>query len=151
MTETAPNQTAIKFGYPGSLIARYAYWLVLARPQQPVLGATVLVCLDEARAFSGISAAAFTELAQVTGDLEAALKTAFQPDKLNYLMLMMVDPDVHFHVLPRYQAARELAGRTITDPFWPKPVDLTQPVAADAALTDAVRDRLRAVWRPSRS
>lgn len=151
MTETAPNQTATKFGYPDSLIARYGHWLVLARPQQPVLGATVLLCLDEARAFSGISPAAFSELAQVTGDLEAALKQAFQPDKLNYLMLMMVDPDVHFHVLPRYQAERDFAGRRITDAFWPKPVDLTQPVAADATLADAVRDRLRSVWRQSGS
>jgi len=26
-------------------------------------------------------------------------------------MLMMVDPDVHFHVLPRYAQSRSFAGR----------------------------------------
>ena len=26
-------------------------------------------------------------------------------ERINYLMLMMVDPDVHFHVIPRYTAA----------------------------------------------
>jgi diadenosine tetraphosphate (Ap4A) HIT family hydrolase len=151
MTDAAPNPTATKFGFPETLIASYAHWLVLARPQQPVLGSVVLLCRDDARAFSQISAAAFTELAVVTADIEAALRTAFQPDKLNYLMLMMVDPDVHFHVLPRYQTTRDLAGRTFTDRFWPRPVDLTQPIEQDAVLTETVRDTLKAVWRKSRS
>lgn len=142
-----PNATAAKFGHPASLIREYRHWLVLARPQQVTLGALVLVCTDAARAFSQISVRAFEELAQVTADLDAALTHAFKPDKLNYLMLMMVDPDVHFHVLPRYDSAREFAGKTHNDRFWPKPVDLTQPVEADAALTEAVRNALRAAWR----
>jgi diadenosine tetraphosphate (Ap4A) HIT family hydrolase len=141
------NATAVKFGHPATVVREYRHWLVLARPQQPTLGALVLVCTDSARAFSQISASAFAELAQVTADLDAALAKVFQPDKLNYLMLMMVDPDVHFHVLPRYRASRDFAGRTHKDAFWPKPVDLTQPVDADAALTEAVRDALRAAWR----
>jgi diadenosine tetraphosphate (Ap4A) HIT family hydrolase len=141
------NATAVKFGHPASVIREYRQWLVLARPQQATLGSLVLVCTDQARAFSQISGRAFEELAQVTADLDTALTRCFQPDKLNYLMLMMVDPDVHFHVLPRYEGARDFAGRTHKDAFWPKPVDLTQPAPADAALADAVRDALRAVWR----
>jgi diadenosine tetraphosphate (Ap4A) HIT family hydrolase len=130
-----PNATAVKFGHPASLIREYRHWLVLARPQQATLGALVLVCTDAAKAFSQISVRAFEELAQVTADLDAAL------------MLMMVDPDVHFHVLPRYDSAREFAGRSHSDRFWPKPVDLTQPLEADATLAEAVRDTLRAAWR----
>ncbi|HEX9447241.1 MAG TPA: HIT family protein [Dongiaceae bacterium] len=146
MTLTVPNATATKFGYPGTLIANYQHWLVLARPQQPVLGATVLLCRDDARAFSQISPSAFTELSQVTRDLEVALKAAFQPDKLNYVMLMMVDPDVHFHVLPRYQDVRQFGGVEYKDAFWPRPVDLTQPASTEVSVTEAVRDRLKAVW-----
>ena len=141
------NATAVKFGHPASLIREYRHWLVLARPLQATLGALVLVCIDAAKAFSQISVRAFEELAQVSADLDAALTRCFKPDKLNYLMLMMVDPDVHFHVLPRYESAREFAGRTHSDRFWPKPVDLTQPAETDAALTEAVRDALRAAWR----
>jgi len=150
MSDASPNPTATKFGFPETLIASYTHWLVLARPQQPVLGAVVLLCRDEARSFSQIGTDAFTELAHVTADLEAALQTAFRPDKLNYLMLMMVDPDVHFHVLPRYQSARHFAGRDHVDAFWPRPVDLTQPVQADDALVAAVRGQLQAVWPPAR-
>ena len=146
MTQIAPNPTATKFGYPDTLVASYSHWLVLARPQQAVLGAVVLLCKDPARSFSEISAAAFAEMAQVTRDLEVALKTQFQPDKLNYLMLMMVDPDVHFHVLPRYQEVRQFAGRSHKDAFWPRPVDLTQPASIDPSLVTAIRDSLKSVW-----
>jgi diadenosine tetraphosphate (Ap4A) HIT family hydrolase len=98
------------------------------------------------RAFSQISPAAFAELSQITADLETALKAAFQPDKLNYLMLMMVDPDVHFHVLPRYEQPRKFAGRDFGDAFWPKPVDLTQPALNEAAIVEGIRDYLRQHW-----
>lgn len=142
-----PNQTATKFGYPDSLVRAYRHWLVLVRPQQVTLGALALVCTDAAKAFSQISVRAFEELAQVTVDLDMALGRAFAPDKLNYVMLMMVDPDVHFHVLPRYAAARPFAGREFVDRFWPKPIDLTQPVEADAGLAQTVRGALAAAWR----
>jgi diadenosine tetraphosphate (Ap4A) HIT family hydrolase len=144
---TPPNATAAKFGHPETLVRAYPHWQVLVRPQQVTLGALVLVCTDAAKAFSQISVRAFEELAQVTIDLDTALTKVFAPDKLNYLMLMMVDPDVHFHVLPRYSASRAFAGRDMKDAFWPKPVDLTQPVAADAQLTAAVRDALTGAWR----
>src|SRR3546814_7047786 len=97
-----------KFGYPQTLIRDYAHWAVLLRPQQATLGALVLACKDDARAFGGISAAAFGELQRVIGDAEAGLR-AFRPyDRINYLMLMMVDPDVHFHVLPRDRTSTRL-------------------------------------------
>lgn len=147
MESTPPNATAAKFGHPDTVVLAYRHWQVLVRPQQVTLGALVLVCTDAAKAFSQISVRAFEELAQVTIDLDTALAKVFAPDKLNYLMLMMVDPDVHFHVLPRYAASRAFAGRDMTDGFWPKPVDLTQPVAADATLTAAVRDALIGAWR----
>src|ERR1051325_8572197 len=124
-----PNATAVKFGHPATLIREYRHWLVLARPQQATLGALVLVCSDTAHAFSQISVRAFEELAQVTADLDAALTRCFQPDKLNYLMLMMVDPDVHFHVLPRYEGSREHGGHTFTDAGWPGPPALASHVA----------------------
>ncbi len=144
---SAPNATAAKFGYPDSLVRAYRHWLVLVRPQQVTLGALVLVCADPAKTFSQISVRAFEELAQVTADLEAALAKAFAPDKLNYLMLMMVDPDVHFHVLPRYATPRQIEQRTMTDRFWPKPVDLTEPLEIDPALSRAVHGALSTAWR----
>jgi len=85
----------------------------------------VLACKEDAHALGEVSAAAWEELARVTRDLEAAARAAFQFDRINYLALMMVDPHVHFHVLPRYAEPRELGGVVFEDAAWPKPPDVT--------------------------
>ena len=105
------------------------------------------MCKEDAEAFSELTPAAFADLKAAVDGIEALLRHTVAYERINYLMLMMVDPDVHFHVLPRYDSAREFAGRSHSDRFWPKPVDLTQPMEADTALTEAVRDALRAAWR----
>ena len=144
MTEpTVPNPTAAKFGYPGSLIREYAHWVVLLRPHQSTLGALVLVCKDEAEAFSALPAPAFGELGQVTSDIERGLATFRPYDKINYLMLMMTDKDVHFHVLPRYARNQEFDGLIFDDAGWPGPPDLGAGSAPEpdrmAKLTEAMR------------
>lgn len=78
-------------------------------------------------------------MAELPADDVADLHTAFtriaamydatlQPDKLNYLALMMVDPNPHFHVLPRYGADRAFDGAFFQDKSWPKPPDLAHKV-----------------------
>jgi diadenosine tetraphosphate (Ap4A) HIT family hydrolase len=137
------NETARKFGHPESLLAEFPHWCVLLRPAQVTLGSLVLVCKDEARRFGEISKEASAELVEVVSRVEAALAAAFRHDKINYLMLMMVDPDVHFHVVPRYASGRELAGRTFRDPFWPGPPDVTRKLDVDEAGMAAIAEALR--------
>jgi diadenosine tetraphosphate (Ap4A) HIT family hydrolase len=137
------NATAEKFGYPDALVARSEHWLVLVRPVQPTLGSLVLVCTEPARRFGEIGAAAGADLVAVADRIERALARCFEHDRLNYLMLMMVDPDVHFHVLPRYESARELAGGRFEDASWPGPPDLSRTLT----LTDAQRAELTARLR----
>lgn len=115
------NATIRKFGYPDTLLAEYGAWVVLLRPQQATLGALVLACTEPAQAFSAVSREGCAELARVSADIERVLGAQFAYDKINYLMLMMVDPDVHFHVLPRYGAPREFASVAFEDPGWPGP------------------------------
>ncbi|MGH0037535.1 MAG: HIT domain-containing protein [Myxococcota bacterium] len=140
------NETAVKFGYPDSLLADYDHWCVLLRPAQVTLGSVVLVCKDPAGRFGDISPEASSELVTVVARLEAALAAAFQYDKINYLMLMMVDPDVHFHVIPRYGSERSLAGTPFRDAFWPGPPDVTSRLDLDddtlAAIGQAIRSEL---------
>ncbi|MCC6709145.1 MAG: HIT family protein [Gammaproteobacteria bacterium] len=143
---SAVNATMSKFGYPASLVADYAHWVVLLRPQQVTLGALVLVCKEAVTSFGALSPAAGAELVAVGKDIEQALRAAFNHDKINYLMLMMVDPDVHFHVLPRYADTRTCAGQAFTDVAWPGPPRLNEFNATDAAANDAIRAAVRAHW-----
>ena len=40
------------------------------------------------------------------------------------MALMMVDPQVHFHVLPRYAEPQAFDGTTFADPGWPALPDM---------------------------
>ena len=84
--------------------------------------------------------------ATVTGHIEAALSTAVGYAKINYLMLMMVDPHVHFHVIPRYEGERSHAGLAIADAGWPKMPALAEAVELDAEQIVALRDWLKSCW-----
>ena len=137
------NATARKFGYPSTLVAETAHWLVLVRPQQPTFGSLVLVCKDEAQAFSDISAGAFADLQQAVGGIERLLRHSVAYERINYLMLMMVDPHVHFHVLPRYEGERGAAGLTVADAGWPGQPDLGQAVKLDDDAVAALSDWLK--------
>lgn len=122
------NQTIVRFGYPATLIADYPHWVVLLRPSQPTLGSLVLAAKSDAQAFAELPGAAFAELAGVVSDIETVLRARVRYQKINYLMLMMVDPNVHFHVIPRYEGEREAEGLTIPDKGWPRPPVLNEAV-----------------------
>ena len=140
------NATITKFGYPASLLREYTNWVVLLRPVQPTLGSLVLACKEEASSLGAVSATAYAELSVATAELERALRAAFDCQKLNYLALMMVDPHVHFHVIPRYSEAREFEGSTFLDAAWPKPPDLTSALTLSQAQMSALHAALRAAW-----
>ncbi len=126
------NPTIQKFGYPASLVREFDHWVVLLRPAQVTLGALVLAAKSEATAFSDLSAEAFAELHGVIAAIEQGL-AAFRPfERINYLMLMMVDRQVHFHVLPRYSGMQEWVGVDFPDQGWPGPPQFGDAVALDA-------------------
>jgi diadenosine tetraphosphate (Ap4A) HIT family hydrolase len=141
-----PNATELKFGDPATRIAQTGCWTVLLRPKQPTLGSLLLVCREDARAFSGLSAAAFAELGIVVRKVEDMLRAVVAYERINYLMLMMVDPDVHFHVIPRHSQPREFAGASFVDAGWPGPPQLEPAVALDPAQLEALRGRLVEAW-----
>lgn len=141
------NPTARKFGYPHTLVAETEHWLVLVRPQQPTYGALVLVCKEPARAFSDLSTAAFAGMKPVVDGIEALLRHTVAYERINYLMLMMVDLDVHFHVIPRYEGERQYGGQTFKDAGWPGPPALASHVALSEEEAAALAADFAARWR----
>ena len=139
------NPTFLKFGGPATHIAAYDHWSVLVRPKQCTLGALVLVANGPQTAFSDLSSQAFTEQGDVIKDIEQVLSAQFGYDKINYLMLMMVDPNVHYHVLPRYQAPATFERWTLDDGGWPGQPDLAGG-SDDADLVASLTAALRAAW-----
>ncbi len=140
------NATMRKFGAPQTIICQYHYWSVLLRPQQLTLGSMILVAHEPARAFSQLSRESFAELHEATAQVESALAKAFRYDKLNYLMLMMVDPDVHFHVIPRYEEPRYFDNIEFVDSGWPGAPDLGRINQTNAEVNRHIIDQLVSCW-----
>jgi diadenosine tetraphosphate (Ap4A) HIT family hydrolase len=139
------NATIEKFGWPASLVHEFEHWLVLVRPAQPTLGSLVLAAKSDATAFGDLTVEAHAELKQASAAIERALARLMSYEKLNYLMLMMVDPHVHFHVIPRYDGIHKWNGREFVDAGWPRLPDLATAVALSAEEIQLLVQDLRKV------
>jgi diadenosine tetraphosphate (Ap4A) HIT family hydrolase len=133
------NATLKKFGFPETLIRDYTHWCVVLRHSQATLGALVLIAKSDVTQLGDLPPEAFAELQRCTNHIETALRHMCAYDKINYLALMMVDPHVHFHVLPRYSQDQVFDGITFRDPGWPGVPDLK----ASTELPEFSRQKLQ--------
>jgi diadenosine tetraphosphate (Ap4A) HIT family hydrolase len=134
------------FGHPDSLVREYDHWVVLVRPKQVTLGALVMACKERAQSFGAVSSEAFREHERVVQDIEQGLKAFSAFEKINYLMLMMVDKEVHYHVLPRYSETRNFEGVDYPDPGWPAVPDLTSGPVLEGESLAAMVAGIRGGW-----
>jgi diadenosine tetraphosphate (Ap4A) HIT family hydrolase len=126
------NPTVEKFGFPATLLKEFEHWLILLRPAQVTLGSLVLAAKSNATAYSDLPREAFAEQADAVTAIEAALARFLDYERINYLMLMMVDPNVHFHVIPRYSEPRTWGGLEFVDAGWPGPPRLDAAAELDS-------------------
>lgn len=137
------NKTIENFGHPDNTLTDMGEWVVLLRPKQVTLGSLVLVAAHPATSFGELPPGHFATLGPTITHIENRLRSVFKCDKFNYLMLMMVDPHVHFHVIPRYATAPTFLGQSYPDPFWPKPPDVTQALDMSAETFKTLHDALK--------
>ena len=108
-----------KFGYPNTLIKEYDYWYWLLRPEQVTLGSSILITKEYYSKYSDLTKEHFLEFEEIVKKVEKTLINIFFYDRINYLMLMMVDPSVHYHVIPRYSKSIVLNGKEYFDKGYP--------------------------------
>jgi diadenosine tetraphosphate (Ap4A) HIT family hydrolase len=137
------NQTIVKFGYPATLIHEWDHWVLLLRQSQPTLGSCILAAKSDATEFGGLSAETYAELGLATAMTESLLKQAVCFDKINYLMLMMVDPHVHFHIIPRFAEKRTWEGIDFVDAGWPKTPELGVAIPLNEPQINDLAKKLR--------
>ncbi len=136
------NQTLKAFGYPDTLIKEYDHWVLVIRPKQITLGACTIIAKSDVTSLAALPSAAGAELITVMADFEQTLRAAFGAVKFNYLALMMVDPNPHFHAIPRYDRIVEFMGGQYLDELWPKPPDLTRLLDIDDTKLQAIQNVL---------
>ncbi len=113
------NTFEFKFKTEELLIYETEYWIWSLRPVQVTLGAGVLSLKRECPVFSELNQEEFCDLNNIIKVIEKTLKATFNYDIINYLMLMMVDKQVHYHVIPRYERTMDFAGVLWKDSGWP--------------------------------
>ena len=141
------NPTIEKFGYPSTLIHELPHWLVLLRPAQVTLGSLVLAAKSDVTAFSELLPEAFAAQGEAVRLIERALTAFVDYERINYLMLMMVDPNVHFHVIPRYSKARSWNGVEFPDAGWPGAPQLGSAVMLSPQQISQLKDEMLSTFR----
>jgi diadenosine tetraphosphate (Ap4A) HIT family hydrolase len=119
------DNTLIKFGFPESLIKEYDNWYLLLRPDQVTIGSLILITKHNEKKYSRLRRQSFVEFADIVSDIEKILSSLFKYNKINYLMLMMIDPEVHYHIVPRYKMDINFHGVLFKDTGWPSLPDFS--------------------------
>lgn len=119
------------------VIKEYKHWIVLFRYRQVTLGSLIIMSKSDASKLGDVSAEEWAGFSEVSHDVELWLLQAFGAEKFNYLALMMKDPEVHFHVIPRYSKPVDFNGTSFIDPDW--------PLATERKALDLTDDQLDAI------
>ena len=132
---------------PHFLIAQSPRWAIVLNRNQDLLGRCYLVLRRPETDVAALTGEELAELWGVLRKVKEILTNLWEPDHFNYAFLMNLDPQVHFHVIPRYRTRREFAGGTFVDPGFGDHYNVGPARTLEAAGYDAIlaalRDRFR--------
>ena len=130
------------FRLPEFVVHERGGWRLSVRPGQITLGSMVLSVADGALDFTSIDGSTAQELTAACAVAERTANGLYGAVRINLACLMMKDPVVHFHVLPRYGEGVERYGQTWEDADWPGPPTFRKVETSEEVL-QAVRDDIR--------
>lgn len=134
------------FKYDTMLIKEFKNWYLLLRSDQVTLGSLVLIEKSLKTKYSEISDSSFEEFGDIVKKIEPALNKLFSYEKINYMMLMMRDDEVHYHIIPRYSEVKNFNSIEFIDNGWPALPDMAflNPLNTQTALKliDAIKNSL---------
>jgi diadenosine tetraphosphate (Ap4A) HIT family hydrolase len=109
----------LKFRVDEFTIYKNNSWTWSLRPAQPTLGSGILSLNRYALHLSEVTDNEMKDLGSMIFVIEKTMKKTFDYDIMNYLMLMMVDHHVHYHVIPRYKQSKFFGDLSWIDNAWP--------------------------------
>ena len=141
------NPTLKRFAYPSAVVKEFDHWVVLIRPAQITPLSCVIAARADVNSLGDLASASAAELPLAIRGFETTVRSIAPAVKFNYLALMMVDPNPHFHAIPRYAAPLRLGGLDYVDTAFPQPVDMLCPLEVDEGTLNEWQDLLRARWK----
>lgn len=114
-----------------------SHWIMSVRPEQLTLGSMVVSSREGLLHFQDLGPEHGADLTYSLGLAEKLARKNLGAVRINVICLMMVDPVVHFHIIPRYQEVIERFGTVWEDKDWPGP-----PVFRKAETSREVQNAL---------
>lgn len=74
-----------------------------------------IIVEEKCDTFAGLELEEFADFNNIIKVIEPTLKGIFNYDSINYLMLMMMDKHIHYHVFSRYKDPVEFLSETWKD------------------------------------
>lgn len=133
-----------KFKVEGLEILQRGAWIVSLRPLQVTLGSLIVSLNRPCTDLGDITEEESLHLGQVFSAIKELFSRTYKPDKINYLALMMVDSQVHFHVIPRYKSVITFNNREYQDVDWPKPPNLLETIDLSGAELQKICSYMKA-------
>lgn len=127
---------------PEVLVHDFGAWALCLNRNQDLVGRCYLLLRRPATDPLAVSAQEQAALWNAAAKTKAALARLFAPDHWNYAFLMNVDPQVHFHVIPRYRTPRHFRGLEFADTQFGKHYPLGPDRTLDPETLAALRSAL---------
>ena len=119
------DQILKKFRYPESIVSENDSWYTLLRMEQLTFGSLILITKDSKNVnFSMLDDKEQLDMFKAIKKIEEFGYKELNCEKINFLALMMLDPIVHFHILPRYSQEKIHNNITYCDTGFPGPPNL---------------------------
>lgn len=110
-----------KFRLQELSVSRNDSWVLSVRPGQITLGSMVVSSSKELCRFTELTDEDGMALTHILALAEVTACNLFDAVRINVICLMMVDPIVHFHIIPRYDKPVHRYGVLWEDVDWPGP------------------------------
>ncbi|MBD1422502.1 HIT family protein [Sphingobacterium chuzhouense] len=133
-----------KFDIVNLTIKKVGSWIISLRPLQVTIGSLVLSLDRPCYDIGDLTDSESQELGRAFKVIKEVYAKTFSPDKVNYLLLMMVDKQVHFHVIPRYGREVIFKNNRFEDEHWPKPANVLLTLDFDDQLLLQLKEYMEA-------
>ena len=121
-------------------VASYRHFDVYLHENQRYLGRVFILLKEGCGDFLDLNPEQREEFFLIGNKVKAALTSLFQPKLFNYAALSNTSPQMHVHVIPRYQGPREFGGILFLDERFGKNYSPCDPFELQQEVLFQIRD-----------
>lgn len=132
-----------KFKPDTRCIKEFKYWIVCVRAKARTLGDAVILLKRETPALAGMLPEEGEEFPEVVKWYEETCSKKFGAVKFNYVIMMMSDFFVHYHVFPRYDKDVSMFDMEWKDLEWPRAINFQEGIILEDDKIEEIKNYMK--------